>query len=243
VAAALEGVDRVYLAPLPQTVREVVALARAAGVERIVDLAGAKETSWYAVEEAVEESGLAWTHLEPGEFMDNSLVWAEQIRTAGAVRDAYPDAANAPIDLDDIAAVATTALLEEGHTGRAYELTGPETITRGERIRLIGTALGRDIPFVELTHDEAVRERSRVMGEYAGWYLDAVAALTDAPQRPVMTVEDVTGRPATTFAQWAVAHADRFSDNAGRGRAGAGEPTADAGSTTDAPRPGSAAGS
>ena len=57
--------------------REVVGLARAAGVERIVDLAGAKETSWYAVEEAVEESSLAWTHLEPGEFMDNSLVWAE----------------------------------------------------------------------------------------------------------------------------------------------------------------------
>ena len=210
VAAALEGVDRIYLAPLLQTVREVVALARTAGVEHIVDLAGAKETEWYAVEETVEESGLAWTHLEPGEFMNNALVWAEQIRTTGTVRDAYPDAANAPIDLDDIAAVAATALLEEGHTGRAYELTGPETITRGDRVRLIGEALGRDIPFVELTHDEVVRELSKVMGEYTGWYFDVVAALAEAPQRAVMTVEDVTGRPATTFAQWAVAHADQF---------------------------------
>ena len=121
-----------------------------------------------------------------------------------------PRAANAPIDLDDIAAVAATALLEEGHTGRAYELTGPETITRGDRVRLIGEALGRDIPFVELTHDEVVRELSKVMGEYTGWYFDVVAALAEAPQRAVMTVEDVTGRPATTFAQWAVAHADQF---------------------------------
>lgn len=36
--AALEGVDRLYLAPLPRTVREVVALAADAGVERIVSL-------------------------------------------------------------------------------------------------------------------------------------------------------------------------------------------------------------
>jgi histidinol dehydrogenase len=40
VPAALEGVERMYLAPLPQTAREVVALAKEAGVERIVDLAG-----------------------------------------------------------------------------------------------------------------------------------------------------------------------------------------------------------
>jgi uncharacterized protein YbjT (DUF2867 family) len=208
--AALEGVDRMYLAPLPPTVREVVALARQAGVHQIVDLAGAKSSLWHAVEEAVEESGIAWTHLEAGEFMTNSQIWAGQIRATGAVRDAYPAAANAPIALDDIAAVAAAVLLEDGHVGKAYELTGPQTVTRAERVRLIGEALGRDIPFVELTHEQAVEQLSAVIGEPAAWYLDRIAELAEHPQRAVSTVQEITGRPGTTFAEWATRHADTF---------------------------------
>jgi uncharacterized protein YbjT (DUF2867 family) len=208
--AALAGVERMYLAPLPQTVREVVELAKAAGVRRIVDLAGPGGSWWYAVEEAVEASGIAWTHLEPGEFMTNSLIWAEQIRTTGVVCDAYPNAANARIDLDDIGAVAATVLLEDGHVGKAYELTGPETLSRAEMVRLIGEALGRDIPYVGLTHEQAVEQLTPIMGEYARWYVDGMAELAKHPQRAVPTVEAITGRPATTFAQWAVRHADHF---------------------------------
>lgn len=208
VPAALEGVERMYLAPLPQTAREIAALAREAGVERIVDMAG--YGWWRSVEEAVEGSGVAWTHLRPGEFMANSLIWAPQIRATGAVRDAHPDAENAPIDLEDIAAVAAVALLGDGHVGEAYELTGPEKISRADQVRLIGEALGREVPFVELTHEEAVEELSSVMGEYAGWYLEGKAQLVDHPQEPVPTVEEVTGRPAMTFAEWAIEHADDF---------------------------------
>jgi uncharacterized protein YbjT (DUF2867 family) len=208
--AALDGVDRMYLAPLPQTVREVVALARKAGVQHIVDLAGAEGTGWRVVEEAVEESGIAWTHLEAGEFMTNTTVWAEQIRSTGTVRDAYPTAADAPIALEDIAAVAATVLLEDGHAGNIYELTGPETLARAELVRIIGQALGRDIPFVELTHEQAVEQLSKAMGRHASWYLDRIAQLIGHAQRAVATVEELTGRPGTTFAEWAAVHADDF---------------------------------
>jgi len=211
VPAALEGVKRMYLAPLPQTAREIAALAREAGVERIVDMAG--YGWWRSVEEAVEESGVAWTHLRPGEFMATSLIWAPQIRATGAVRDAHPDAEdaeNAPIDLVDIATVAAVALLGDGHVGGAYELTGPEKISRADGVRLIGEALGREVPLVELTYEEAVEELSSVMGEYAGWHLEGKAELVNHPQEPVPTVEEVTGRPAMTFAEWAIEHADDF---------------------------------
>jgi uncharacterized protein YbjT (DUF2867 family) len=208
VPAALGGVERMYLAPLPETAREVAGMANEAGVERIVDLAG--RGWWRRMEEAVEESGVAWTHLRPGEFMNNSLIWAPQIRATRTVRDAYPGAANAPIDLDDIAAVAAVALLEEGYLGKAYELTGPEKVTRAEQVRLIGEALGEEIPFVELTHEQAVEELTPVMGEYAGWYLDGKAELVEDPQEPIPTVEEVTGRPATTFAEWAIRHVEDF---------------------------------
>jgi uncharacterized protein YbjT (DUF2867 family) len=201
--AAFEGVEKMYLAPLEQTVREVTVLAAKAGVQHIVDLSGPKESWWGPVAMAVEESGVAWTHLSPGEFMDNMLMWAEQIRTTGQVRDGYPDAANAPIDLGDIAAVAATALLEDGHAGKEYELTGPETLTRAEMVRQIGVALGREIPYVPLDHEEAVAALEPSMGEYARWYVDGMRELAEHPQQATRTVEEVTGRPATTFAQWA----------------------------------------
>jgi uncharacterized protein YbjT (DUF2867 family) len=208
--AAFEGVDRMYLAPLERTVREVVALAAKAGVRHIVDLAGPKDSWWGSVEVAVEESGVAWTHLEPGEFMNNYLMWADQIRTSGAVRDGYPNAGVAAIDLDDIAAVATRALLEDGHEGKAYLLTGPESLTRAEMVRQIGEALGREVPYVELPHDEAVEQLRPSMGEFAEWYVNGMAELTEHPQEAVRTVAEVTGRPGTTFAQWARRNVDAF---------------------------------
>jgi uncharacterized protein YbjT (DUF2867 family) len=211
VRAALDGVERLYLAPHPPTAGEVAALAAAAGVRRIVALTGVDGSSWHGIEAAVEESGAACTHLEPGEFMSNALDWAEQIRTTGTVRDAYPTAANAPIDLGDIAAVAATALLADGHEGRRYPLTGPESLTRAQRVAAIGAALGREVPYVELTHEEAVADKAaRGMGEFAQWYVDGMRRLVEQPQPASTAVADLTGRPATTFAQWAGANADAF---------------------------------
>lgn len=210
VRPALAGVDRMYLAPVPRTAGEVVAMAREAGVVRLVALSGPEGGWWDGVATAVASSGIPHTHVRPGEFMDNALAWADQIRTTGQVRDAHPDSANAPIDLADVAAVAAVALLEDGHEGRSYDLTGPETLTRAQMVRCIGAALGREVPYVELTHEEAVAAREPEMGEYARWYVDGMADLVRHPQRALPTVAEVTGRPGTTFAQWAVAHADAF---------------------------------
>lgn len=218
--AALAGVERMYLAPLPHTVRDVVGLAQAAGVQRIVALsssdadyeAAGDPSHWhyYAVEKAVEDSGIAWTHLRPGEFMTNTLGWADQIRATGVVRAAYGNAATTVIDLDDIAAVAARVLIEDGHAGQKYLLSGPEAVKRAELVRLIGVAIGRELRFEEQPHDEALAELSQSMGEYAAVYLDAMAYMVDHPQTPVATVAAITGRPATTFAAWAVKHAAAF---------------------------------
>jgi uncharacterized protein YbjT (DUF2867 family) len=218
--AALAGVERMYLAPLPQTVRDVLALAKEAGVGYVVDLSASEADTeaagdpsqwhYYAVEKAVEESGIPWTHLRPGEFMNNYQMWAEQIRASGVVREGYANAANAPIDLDDIAAVAARVLLEDGHIGKKYLMTGPETITRAEMARQIGVAIGRDVRYEELPHDEALEALRPVMGEWAGWYLDGMADLVANPQRAEPTVAALTGRPGTTFAEWAARNASAF---------------------------------
>lgn len=218
--AALAGVDRLYLAPLPHTAPEVLRLAREAGVQYVVDLsssnadeeAAGDPSGWhyYAVERAVEASGLAWTHLRPGEFMTNTLDWAAQIRATGVVRAPHGQAATAIIDLDDIAAVAARVLLGEGHAGKKYELTGPAAVKRVDLARQIGEAIGREVRFEEQTREEALAELVPTMGEWAAWYVDGFAQLIDHPQPVSPNVELLLGRPATTFAAWAKRNAAAF---------------------------------
>jgi nucleoside-diphosphate-sugar epimerase len=127
------------------------------------------------------------------------------------VREPY-DFPSALVHEADIGAVAAVALLDDGHAGRAYNLTGPEPLTTRERIAILSGAIGRDIAFVPITHEQAVERLiatgvSRADAEYViGWY----AAPTDDATTVVDTVERVTGRPARTFAQWVAQHADRF---------------------------------
>ncbi|KUL41095.1 NAD(P)H-binding protein [Actinoplanes awajinensis] len=208
--AALAGADVMFLAPYPPTVSEVCRLAADAGVGRIVDLAGAKGDHWQVIEDGVEASGVPFTHLEPGEFMANATLWAGQIRAGDVVRDTCGDAANAPIAQEDIAAVAARVIVEAGHAGRSYEMTGPESLTRREKVERIGRALGRRLTYVDLPRAEAIAQLEQAMGEYAEWYVDGLAALAEHPQAAVPTVAELLGRPAITFQEWAGRHADDF---------------------------------
>ncbi len=196
---------------LPTPPPDALALAKQAGVRHVVDLSGPHDGHWGDVARAVEASGIEWTHLWPGEFMENAGILAPQIAAGDTVREPYPTAANAPIAMNDIAEVAAVALLEDGHVGASYELTGPETITRDDLVRELGAALGRNIEYRQVSLDEAVDVLTPAMGEYARWYLEGMASLVDAPpQEANRLVEQLTGRPATTFAQWASAHVDEF---------------------------------
>ncbi|MET0424640.1 MAG: NAD(P)H-binding protein [Actinoplanes sp.] len=206
----LTGVDVLYLAPHRPTAHEVCRRAADAGVGRIVDLAGAKGDHWQGMEDAVEACGVPFTHLEPGEFMANADLWGPQLRAGDVVRDTCGEAANAPIAQEDVAAVAARILLDGAHVGRSYELTGPESLTRRQRVAEIGAALGRDLTYVDLPRDEAVTEFGKVMGEYAAWYIDGLEMLRDHPQVAVPTVAELTGRPAMTFREWATRHASIF---------------------------------
>lgn len=206
----LDGVDVMYLAPHLPTAAEVCRRAADAGVGRIVDLAGTKGEHWQEVEDAVEASGVPWTHLEPGEFMANADLWSVQLRAGDVVRDTCGDAVNAPIAQEDIAAVAARVLLEDGHEGKSYELTGPEALSRRQKVAEIGAALGRDLTYVELPREAGVTELAKVMGEHAAWYVDGLELLVKYPQRAVPTVAELTGRPATTYREWARAHAAMF---------------------------------
>ena len=210
LAPALAGVDVMYLAPHIPTVAQACRLAAEAGVGRIVDLAGVKGEHWQAIEDAVEACGVPFTHLEPGEFMANADLWAAQIRAGDVVRDAFGAVANAAVAQEDIAAVAARVLVSDGHAGRSYELTGPESLTRRQKVAAIGRALGRELTYVELPYDEALAQLELAMGEYAKWYLDGLAASVEHPQAALPTVGELLGRPAMSYEEWARRHAEIF---------------------------------
>ncbi|QDY78371.1 NAD(P)H-binding protein [Streptomyces qinzhouensis] len=230
LADALKGVDRLVLFPYPDTAEEVVALAKAAGVRRIVVLSSAAVTSGYdttfhlPVERAVEASGLEWTFIRPGEFAANKLeLWGPSVRSERTVYDASPDWAASPVHEADIADAIVTALLADGHTGRAYTFNGPESLTVREQVALLSRALGESIRVEEVTPLE-LRERYLAQGGFAAASadfmlgfetydgevvdeepdLDLSEALVDA------SAEIVTGRPARTFGEWARENAKAF---------------------------------
>ncbi|SFQ63455.1 NAD(P)H-binding protein [Amycolatopsis rubida] len=221
--AALRGVDSVFLMwPLISgEPAEAIADAVAAGARRLVLLssAAARRDSddaisrvHRAVEKAIERTSLEWTFLQPHGFAANTLGWASQIRGDGVVRGAYGSVYSTLIHEADMAAVAVAALTSEGHAGAKYDLTGPAALTQVEQVRVIGEVIGRETRWEEVPRDVA-RERllERIPAEYADAMLDAYARLAGGePDRPTTTVEDVTGVPARTFAQWVADHAAEF---------------------------------
>ncbi|MGW6011242.1 NAD(P)H-binding protein [Streptomyces sp. NPDC055210] len=223
--AALEGVDRMYLFPVPETAHEVAALARKAGVRHIVVLSSSSvlddesnpsHQHHRAVERAVEDSGADWTFVRPDEFAGNTLwKWGDSIRTENVVRAPYGKAARAIVHEADIAAVVATALLEDGHAGAQYLVTGPQALTQVEQVAAIAAATGRDIRFEELSREAGRAAMSAVMPPpVVEMLLDYLAESAVTPGPVTDAVHRVTGRQARTFASWAAEHAGGFSGEA-----------------------------
>ena len=227
-AGLFDGARALYLFPEPTRVREVVAGAEAAGVRHVAVLSsvavgsegGVKglevlQRRHVVVEEAVEASGMIWTHVRPGMFMTNMLGWAESIRTDGVVRQPFPESTAAPVHEADIAGVAVTALLDpERHAGAAYPLSGPEPLSQVERARIIGEVIGRPVRFEEQSREEARAQllASPWMNErLADSLLDMLAASSGVSEGTVLPgVEEVLGRPPRTFASWVADHRRAF---------------------------------
>ena len=165
------------------------------------------------VEQVIESSAASWTFLRPGVFALNCLSWwAPQIREGDVVRWFYAEAATAPIDERDIAAVAVHALSDAGVGRKDYVITGPASLTQREQLQIIGETIGRSLRYEELSREAARQHMLAMMpGAIADMLLDAYAAAVDRPAFVTSTVADVTGTPARSFRDWVVDHADEFA--------------------------------
>ncbi|MGP4001284.1 SDR family oxidoreductase [Streptomyces sp. 8N706] len=164
-------------------------------------------------EEAIRRSGAAWTFLRPGPFHANTSWWISSIRENSSVRCWIGNTPGAPIDECDIASVAVSALTQNGHEGRSYLLTGPETLTSQEQARILGEVLGRELDFSVAPAEEVVRIFTGITGDRATAVTN-VAALR-SPEvpwaKPTTAVRDLTGREPRSYREWAEANAALFT--------------------------------
>lgn len=221
LVAALAGVAGVFLLPGYADMPGLLAVIQQAGVQRVALLSGSSAGSGDMTnaitafmvdsERAVHESGVPATIVRPSGFMSNTLQWTRQLATGDLVREPFAGVGVAMIDPADIGAVMALALTTPDHAGQTYRITGPETLLPADRVRILGTVLGRELRFQAQPDDEARTEMSSAMpAEYVDAFFNfyAEGALDDSVVLP--TYQELTGRPPRTFEQWARAHADAF---------------------------------
>jgi uncharacterized protein YbjT (DUF2867 family) len=165
------------------------------------------------IERLIAAARVDSTFIRPGMLASNAQFWwGPAIRGGDQVRWPYGAAETAPVDERDVAAVSARTLYEDGHTGGDYVLTGPESLSQAEQVRVIGDVLGRRIQFQELTPDEFRRETANTWpAPVVEMLLTAWGATMGRPAYVTSTVAEVVGAPARTFRQWVADHADAFS--------------------------------
>jgi uncharacterized protein YbjT (DUF2867 family) len=159
------------------------------------------------VEQAIEASGLEWTHLRPNSFMQNVVNYmGDTIRGQGAIYTSAPDAPICHVDARDIGAVAGRVLAEPGHEGKAYALGGPAALTYEDMGGVLTKVLGRAVNVVAVT-DEDIKKGVLAMG-MPETYADALADLERAYRAGLGAegeshVRGLLGRDPTAFEQFA----------------------------------------
>ena len=227
LSRALQGVERAFLVTNSTDRTEgqqkaFVRAAQGAGVEHLVKLsqlhvAAASPVRFLryhaAVETKIEQSGVPWTFVRPNLILQAYLPFAPAI-AAGVLQAPISDTARiSVVDARDIAAVAAAALMESGHEGRTYNVTGPAASTHPELAAAFGQAAGHEVGFVPVPAMEFVAaleqfgmpvwQAEGLSEDYAHYDRGEAAGVSD-------DVESVTGRAARSVHDFAVEHAAAF---------------------------------
>lgn len=188
VKRALTGADKAFLL-LPngehQEAHEKLFtdLAVAAGVKHLVKMSSMEAVATgktpiprahWAVEEYIRASGLPWTMVKPNFFMQNLLTSARSIKEQGRFSLPMGSGTTGMADARDIGAVCAEVLTGTGHTGKSYEITGPEVLTFADVADRFSEVLGKKIDYVPMPMNQF---RERMTNVLKPWHLNAVCEL------------------------------------------------------------------
>jgi len=191
LAAALRDVDAVYLvcSPIPDLVQletNMIDACVIAGVKHVVlnSALGAGDysksyPSWHRkVEDKLKSTEISFTILQPNSFHQNVVAFfAPSIRAQGVFYSSMRNARVSFLDVRDIAVVAAKALAGGDHSGKTYELNGPEALTYAELAEKIAEHAGRAVQYVDIP----VEAQRKAMLDQAmpAWQVDALLDLQE----------------------------------------------------------------
>ena len=230
---ALEGADRLFLmrppaiADVQTTLFPLIDAANRLGLRQIVFLSlqgvqANRGTPHHAVEEHLRRTGSPYTFLRPNFFMQNlTTTYAVDIRESGRIFVPAGIARTAFIDARDIGRVAATILTRPGHLHRAHTLSGEQSLTYRDVARTMTEVLGRPIRYARPSEAEYLdRLRSQ------GWPEDYIAVQKmihrvvrlNVSALPNRSIRRLTGRPATTLAEFVADNRDAWNPQADPGQ-------------------------
>jgi uncharacterized protein YbjT (DUF2867 family) len=122
-------------------------------------------------------SGLSYTILRPNGFFQNIVAYnAPTIRTQGAFYAGMGNAKASFLDVRDVAAAAAKALASPGdHSGKVYELMGPEALSNDEIAARISRIIGRDVKYIDIP--DAAQRKAMLDAGMPEWQVSALLDL------------------------------------------------------------------
>jgi uncharacterized protein YbjT (DUF2867 family) len=236
LARAAAGVETLYLAGRdnPDQVGQhdrVLAAAAAAGVRHVVKLSavGAAAASpvalmrWHAETEAhLRASAFRWTFLRPHLYMQNLLRFAGEVAAHGTLTAPMGAGRFPLVDTRDVAAAAATVVRDpDAHTGRAYALTGPQTLTYAEVAAALADVVGHPVAY--RAAEPAAFRTGLMDAGIPEWRADDLAAIAAAYSDDERRVSDdlptLLGRPPTPIARFLADHRATLVAGASRSHA------------------------
>ncbi|WP_435110709.1 hypothetical protein [Nocardiopsis synnemataformans] len=172
-----------------------------------VEVVGSDITDPKAVSSAAEGTAGAYL-LWPG-YGTEGIEETVAALTGHVRRVVYFSAVAAGEDADSVWGRAESAVRASG------TVTGPESLTQAEQVRILGEETGLPVRWDEQPEEEARAELTETMGaDFATAGLAYWVSLVEAPEPASGDVEAVTGRPALTFRAWARERAGDFTAGA-----------------------------
>jgi len=232
IANALSNADKLFWLTLPaldmkEISSNLVKEAKKNGVEHIVKLSvmGADAEPGTIIgrlhrqeEKIIEESGIPYTFLRPGPFMQSFLptkfFFGQTIKTQNAFYLPAGDGKVAFADVRDIAAVAVQALTDDSrHVGKAYTITGQEALSYGQVAEILSNEVNKRISYVDISEEESRRGMKQIGME--DWLIDAIMEFFSIVRaghgsQTTAIIEEIIGRTPISFQQFARDYAEFF---------------------------------
>ena len=141
-----------------------IAAAKQSGNPHVVNLSVARATPEHRSrfgrehgETDIEriESGLPYSFVRAIYFMQNTLPAAQTVASQGAIYMPMKDGKVGMIDARDVAEATALVLTSDGHEGKGYVLTGPESISISDVAETLSKVLGKEVKYVDVPPEAA----------------------------------------------------------------------------------------